>query len=56
LLELAKKINTKILLVSFEYFLRIANAMDGIGRTEALWDEADNFTDALHFPMVINIQ
>lgn len=36
----------------FEHFLRIANAMDGIGKTEiALWDEADGFYyDALHFP------
>ena len=36
----------------FEHFLRIADAMDGVGESEiALWDEADGFYyDALHFP------
>ena len=53
-LELAKENSTYEDIASkfFEHFLRIANAMDGIGKTEiALWDEADNFYyDALHFP------
>ncbi|MBV9384846.1 MAG: glucosidase [Chroococcidiopsidaceae cyanobacterium CP_BM_ER_R8_30] len=36
----------------FEHFLRIADAMDGIGHAEiALWDEEDGFYyDALHLP------
>src|SRR6478672_3455216 len=36
----------------FEHFLYIADAMDGVGKSEiALWDEADSFYyDALHFP------
>jgi hypothetical protein len=53
-LELAKENSTYEDIASkfFEHFLRIANAMDGIGQTEiALWDKADNFYyDALHFP------
>jgi len=36
----------------FEHFLRIANALDGIGdEAIALWDESDRFYyDAIHFP------
>ncbi len=36
----------------FEHFLRITDAMDGIGQAEvALWDEVDGFYyDALHLP------
>ena len=36
----------------FEHFLRIADAMEGVGEEKiALWDEADGFYyDALHFP------
>jgi len=53
-LELAKENSTYEDIASkfFEHFLRIANAMDGTGKTEiALWDEADSFYyDALHFP------
>lgn len=45
----------------FEHFLRIADAIDGIGDTEiALWDEADGFfydalrlPDGRHFPMKV---
>lgn len=53
-LELAKENSAYEDIASkfFEHFLRIADAMDGIGKTEiALWDEADGFYyDALHFP------
>jgi hypothetical protein len=53
-LELAKEDITYEDIASkfFEHFLRIADAMNGIGDKEiALWDEADGFYyDALHFP------
>jgi hypothetical protein len=53
-LELAKKNSAYEDIASkfFEHFLRIADAMDGIGKTEiSLWDEGDGFYyDALHFP------
>jgi hypothetical protein len=53
-LELAKENSAYEDIASkfFEHFLRIADAMDGIGKTEiALWDEEDGFYyDALHFP------
>lgn len=52
-LELAKENSTYEDIASkfFEHFLRIADAMDGIGEAEiALWDEADSFYyDALRF-------
>ncbi len=53
-LELAKENSSYEDIASkfFEHFLRIADAMNGIGNAEiALWDEDDNFYyDALHFP------
>lgn len=53
-LELAKENSAYEDIASkfFEHFLRIADAMDGIGKTEiSLWDEEDGFYyDALHFP------
>ncbi len=53
-LELAKENSTYEDIASkfFEHFLRIANAMDGLGQEAiALWDDADNFYyDALHSP------
>lgn len=53
-LELAKENPTYEDIASkfFEHFLRIANAMDGIGNEAiALWDETDSFYyDAIHFP------
>lgn len=53
-LELAKENSAYEDIASkfFEHFLRIADAMDGIGKTEiSLWDEKDGFYyDALHFP------
>jgi len=52
-LELAKEDPTYEDIASkfFEHFLRIANAIDGIGNAIPLWDEADGFYyDALRFP------
>ena len=53
-IELAKsdRVYEDIASKFFEHFLRIADAMDGIGKAEiALWDEADGFYyDALHLP------
>ena len=53
-LELAKEdiIYEDIASKFFEHFLRIADAMNGIGNQEiTLWDETDGFYyDALHFP------
>ncbi|MDX2217331.1 MAG: hypothetical protein SFY66_28950 [Oculatellaceae cyanobacterium bins.114] len=53
-LELAKEnsVYEDIASKFFEHFLRISNAMNGIGETEMpLWDEEDGFYyDALHFP------
>lgn len=53
-LELAKEnsVYEDIASKFFEHFLFIADAMNGIGKTEiALWDEDDGFYyDALHFP------
>jgi hypothetical protein len=53
-LELAKEnsVYEDIASKFFEHFLRISNAMNGIGEAETpLWDEEDGFYyDALHFP------
>jgi len=53
-LELAKENSAYEDIASkfFEHFLRIANAMNGIGEAETpLWDDEDGFYyDALHFP------
>ncbi|HIK19434.1 MAG TPA: glucosidase [Leptolyngbyaceae cyanobacterium M33_DOE_097] len=53
-LELAKENSAYEDIASkfFEHFLRIANAMNGIGEAEMpLWDDEDGFYyDALHFP------
>jgi hypothetical protein len=53
-LELAKEnpVYEDVASKFFEHFLRISNAMNGIGEAETpLWDEEDGFYyDALHFP------